>query len=141
MSISSNIKQLQASIPEGVTLVAVSKFHPVEALQEAYAAGQRVFGENKAQELLLKQEVMPKDIQWHFIGHLQSNKVKTIAPFIHTIHSIDSAKLLQEVDKQAARFNRTIRVLLQIYIAREDTKFGLSFEECIELLESGLIAD
>lgn len=98
MSISSNIKQLQASIPEGVTLVAVSKFHPVEALQEAYAAGQRVFGENKAQELLLKQEVMPKDIQWHFIGHLQSNKVKTIAPFIHTIHSIDSAKLLQEVD-------------------------------------------
>jgi uncharacterized pyridoxal phosphate-containing UPF0001 family protein len=100
MSISSNIKQLQASIPEGVTLVAVSKFHPVEALQEAYAAGQRVFGENKAQELLLKQEVMPKDIQWHFIGHLQSNKVKTIAPFIHTIHSIDSAKLLQEVDKQ-----------------------------------------
>jgi uncharacterized pyridoxal phosphate-containing UPF0001 family protein len=84
---------------------------------------------------------MPKDIQWHFIGHLQSNKVKTIAPFIHTIHSIDSAKLLQEVDKQAARFNRTIRVLLQIYIAREDTKFGLSFEECIELLESGLIAD
>ena len=128
MSISSNIKQLQASIPEGVTLVAVSKFHPVEALQEAYAAGQRVFGENKAQELLLKQEVLPKDIQWHFIGHLQSNKVKTIAPFIHTIHSIDSAKLLQEVDKQAARFNRTIRVLLQIYIAREDTKFGLSFE-------------
>ncbi len=139
MSISSNIKQLQASIPEGVTLVAVSKFHPVEALQEAYAAGQRVFGENKAQELLLKQEVMPKDIQWHFIGHLQSNKVKTIAPFIHTIHSIDSAKLLQEVDKQAARFNRTIRVSLQIYIAREDTKFGLSFEECIELLEVALL--
>ena len=100
----------------------------MEALQEAYAAGQRVFGENKAQELLLKQEVMPKDIQWHFIGHLQSNKVKTIAPFIHTIHSIDSAKLLQEVDKQAARFNRTIRVLLQIYIAREDTKFGLSLK-------------
>ena len=113
----------------------------MEALQEAYAAGQRVFGENKAQELLLKQEVLPKDIQWHFIGHLQSNKVKTIAPFIHTIHSIDSAKLLQEVDKQAARFNRTIRVLLQIYIAREETKFGLSFEECIELLESGLLAD
>ena len=141
MPIQSAIKNLHSTLPENVTLVAVSKFHPVEALQEAYAAGQRVFGENKAQELLLKQEVMPKDIQWHFIGHLQSNKVKTIAPFIHTIHSIDSAKLLQEVDKQAARFNRTIRVLLQIYIAREDTKFGLSFEECIELLESGLIAD
>ena len=124
-----------------VTLIAVSKTKPVEMLQEAYDLGVRINGENKAQELLLKQEVMPKDIQWHFIGHLQSNKVKTIAPFIHTIHSIDSAKLLQEVDKQAARFNRTIRVLLQIYIAREDTKFGLSFEECIELLESGLIAD
>lgn len=139
MSITSNIKQLKASIPAGVTLVAVSKFHPVEALQEAYAAGQRVFGENKAQELLAKEEVLPKDIQWHFIGHLQSNKIKFIAPFIHTIHSIDSAKLLQEVDKQATHYNRNIRVLLQIYIAEEETKFGLSTEECVELLESGIL--
>ncbi len=139
MGITSNIKQLQASIPEGVTLVAVSKFHPVEALQEAYDAGQRIFGENKAQELYSKQEVLPKDIQWHFIGHLQSNKIKVIAPFVHTIHSIDSAKLLQEVDKQAARNNRNIRVLLQIYIAKEETKFGLSPEECVELIQSGII--
>ena len=136
MSISSNIKQLQASIPEGVTLVAVSKFHPVEALQEAYAAGQRVFGENKAQELLLKQEVMPKDIQWHMIGHVQTNKVKFMAPFVSLIHGVDSLKLLQEIDKQAKKNNRTIDCLLQIYIAEEETKFGLDEEEVGTLLSS-----
>ena len=100
MNITENITRLKASLPAGVTLVAVSKFHPVEALQEAYNAGQRVFGESRAQELTAKQKVLPSDIEWHFIGPLQSNKVKDIAPFIHTIHSIDSLKLLQEVNKQ-----------------------------------------
>ena len=106
MSITENITRLKASLPAGVTLVAVSKFHPVEALQEAYNAGQRVFGESRAQELTAKQKVLPSDIEWHFIGPLQSNKVKDITPFIHTIHSIDSLKLLQEVNKQAAKHDR-----------------------------------
>lgn len=135
MSIAQRIVQLKASLPAGITLVAVSKFHPAEALTEAYNAGQRVFGESRAQELTAKQKVLPGDIEWHFIGPLQSNKVKDIAPFIHTIHSIDSMKLLQEVNKQAAKNNRIIRVLLEIYIAEEDTKHGLSPEECKELLQ------
>ena len=118
MSITENITRLKASLPAGVTLVAVSKFHPVEALQEAYNAGQRVFGESRAQELTAKQKVLPSDIEWHFIGPLQSNKVKDITPFIHTIHSIDSLKLLQEVNKQAAKHDRIIRVLLEIHIAQ-----------------------
>ena len=126
MSISQNIVQLKASLPANVTLVAVSKFHPAEALMEAYNAGQRVFGESRAQELTAKQKVLPGDIKWHFIGPLQSNKVKDIAPFIHTIHSIDSLKLLQEVNKQAAKNNRIIRVLLEIHVAQEETKHGLS---------------
>lgn len=132
-SIAQHIKELQASLPEGVTLVAVSKFHPVEALQEAYDAGQRVFGESRAQELVAKARVLPKDIEWHFIGPLQSNKVKDIAPFIHLIHSIDSVKLLQEVNKQAAKHDRVIRVLLEIHVAEEETKHGFSVEECREL--------
>ena len=134
MNITENITRLKASLPAGVTLVAVSKFHPVEALQEAYNAGQRVFGESRAQELTAKQKVLPSDIEWHFIGPLQSNKVKDIAPFIHTIHSIDSLKLLQEVNKQAAKHDRIIRVLLEIHIAQEEAKHGFSPDECRELL-------
>ena len=136
MSITENITRLKASLPTGVTLVAVSKFHPVEALQEAYNAGQRVFGESRAQELTAKQKVLPSDIEWHFIGPLQSNKVKDITPFIHTIHSIDSLKLLQEVNKQAAKHDRIIRVLLEIHIAQEEAKHGFSPDECRELLYS-----
>ncbi len=136
MSISQNIVQLKASLPANVTLVAVSKFHPAEALKKAYDAGQRVFGESRAQELTAKQKVLPGDIEWHFIGPLQSNKVKDIAPFIHTIHSIDSFRLLQEVNKQAAKHNRVIRVLLEIHVAQEDTKHGLTPDECRELLQN-----
>lgn len=136
MSISQNIVQLKASLPQKVMLVAVSKFHPEEALQEAYDAGQRVFGESRAQELAAKQKVLPGDIQWHFIGSLQSNKIKDIAPFIYMIQSIDSLNLLQEVNKQAARYNRIIRILLEIHIAEEDTKHGLTPNECKELLQN-----
>ena len=136
MSISANLADLRKEIPQQVTLVAVSKFHPEEAIQEAYDAGQRIFGESKVQELTSKITHLPEDIQWHFIGHLQTNKVKYIAPFIDTIHSVDSLKLLIEIDKQATKQNRVINVLLQMYIASEETKFGLSQEECITLLES-----
>ncbi len=131
MNITENITRLKASLPADVTLVAVSKFHPVEALQEAYNAGQRVFGESRAQELTAKQKVLPSDIEWHFIGPLQSNKVKDIAPFIHTIHSIDSLKLLQEVNKQAAKHDRIIRVLLEIHIAQEEAKHGFSLTNAV----------
>lgn len=141
MNISQNIVQLKASLPANVTLVAVSKFHPAEALMEAYNAGQRVFGESRAQELTAKQKVLPGDIEWHFIGPLQSNKVKDIAPFIHTIHSIDSLKLLQEVNKQAAKNNRIIRVLLEIHVAQEETKHGLSPDECRGLLQNEQLAE
>nr|WP_129732610.1 YggS family pyridoxal phosphate-dependent enzyme [Parabacteroides goldsteinii] len=141
MSISQNIVQLKASLPANVTLVAVSKFHPAAALEEAYNAGQRVFGESRAQELTAKQKVLPGDIEWHFIGPLQSNKVKDIAPFIHTIHSIDSLKLLQEVNKQALKNSRIIRVLLEIHVAQEETKHGLSPNECHELLQNEQLAE
>lgn len=137
MSITQNILKLKESLPAGVTLVAVSKFHPVEALKEAYDAGQRVFGESRAQELIAKQRVLPSDIEWHFIGPLQSKKVKDIAPFIHTIQSIDTLKLLYEVNKQAARNERIIRVLLEIHVAQEDAKHGFSPDECRRLLQSG----
>lgn len=134
MDIAQHIQELQASLPQGVTLVAVSKFHPVEALQEAYQAGQRVFGESRAQELVAKQLVLPKDIEWHFIGPLQSNKVKDIAPFISLIHSVDSLKLLNEIEKQAAKHERIIRVLLEIHVAAEETKHGFTPNECRELV-------
>src|SRR5690606_1024079 len=117
-------------------LVAVSKTHPESLIQEAYDAGQRIFGENKAQEMTSKHENLPQDIEWHMIGHLQTNKVKYIAPFVHTIQSVDSLKLLQEIEKQAAKNNRVINCLLQIYIAEEESKFGLSEAEAIEILES-----
>ena len=137
MSITDNIKSLNRETnPINVTLIAVSKTKPVEEVQEAYDAGQRLFGENMVQELVEKYEQLPKDIQWHLIGHLQSNKVKYIAPFISMIQSVDSLKLLQEIDKHAEKNNRTIDCLLQIYIADEETKFGLGFDEAIELLRS-----
>ena len=137
MSIADNIKSLNNETkPKKVTLIAVSKTKPVEKVQEAYDAGQRLFGENMVQELVEKYDRLPKDIQWHLIGHLQSNKVKYIAPFISMIQSVDSLKLLQEIDKHAAKNNRVIDFLLQIYIADEETKFGLGFDEAIELLRS-----
>lgn len=137
MSIADNINALKKEIGnEDVKLIAVSKTKPAEALQEAYDAGQRVFGENNVQELVEKEEKLPKDIEWHLIGHLQTNKVKYIAPFISLIHSVDSLKLLQEINKQAVKNKRVIDCLLQIYIADEETKFGLSFDEAIELLRS-----
>ena len=134
MSVTENITRLKASLPANVKLVAISKFHPAEALLKAYNTGQRVFGESRAQELTAKQKVLPSDIEWHFIGPLQSNKVKDIAPFIHTIHSIDSLKLLQEVNKQAAKHDRIIRVLLEIHVAQEEAKHGFSPDECRRLL-------
>ena len=140
MSIAQNIVQLKTSLPQGVTLVAVSKFHPVEALWELTTPTAGV-GESRAQELSAKQKVLPEDIEWHFIGPLQSNKVKDIAPFIHLIHSIDSLKLLAEVNKQAKKHNRTIRVLLEIHVAQEESKHGLSPEECKELLRDESLAE
>ncbi|MCP9755733.1 YggS family pyridoxal phosphate-dependent enzyme [Lacihabitans sp. CCS-44] len=131
-----NITNLKSQIPSGVKLVAVSKFKPKELLLEAYEIGFSAFGENYVQELVDKYEVLPKDIQWHFIGHLQTNKVKYIAPFVHLIHSVDSFKLLKEIDKQAARNERVIECLIQIYIAKEDSKTGMDKAEYLEMLES-----
>ena len=128
---------MSATLPEGVTLIAVSKYHPVEAIRAAYDAGHREFGESKAQDLVIKHQELPEDIRWHFIGHLQSNKIKYIAPFIHLIHSIDTFKLLQEVDKQGAKTGRRIACLLQIHIAQEESKFGFTPQECMEMLEEG----
>ncbi len=136
MSIQSNIQEIKKSLPKHVTLVAVSKTHPVETVMEAYSAGHRIFGENKVQELVSKYEVMPKDIEWHLIGHLQSNKVKYIASFVSLIHSVDGLKLLEVIDKEAQKHNRVIDCLLQIHIASEETKFGLSADELEELLSS-----
>ncbi len=137
MSIEANILSLKTELdPLKVKLVAVSKTKPNEDILQAYQAGQRIFGENTVQELVKKQEELPKDIEWHLVGHLQSNKVKYIAPFISLIHAVDSLKLLAEVNKQAQKNNRIINCLLQIHIADEDTKFGLDFDEAIELLRS-----
>jgi pyridoxal phosphate enzyme (YggS family) len=134
--IAEKIKDFQSKLPSNVTLVAVSKTKPAEDVLEAYNAGQRVFGENKVQEMTAKFEVLPKDIQWHLIGHLQTNKVKYIAPFVSMIHSIDSEKLLREVNKEAKKNNRIIPCLLQFHVAEEETKFGFSFDEAKELLET-----
>ncbi|HRH03021.1 MAG TPA: YggS family pyridoxal phosphate-dependent enzyme [Bacteroidia bacterium] len=134
MSIQENLHKIKASLPSNVTLIAVTKTHPVEKLMEVYTAGHKIFGENKVQELCDKQVVLPKDIAWHLIGHLQSNKVKYIAPFVALIHSVDSFKLLAEIDKQAKKSNRVIDCLLQIFIASEETKFGLDFTEAEQLL-------
>lgn len=137
MSIQANLKEVLSELPTGVRLVAVSKFHPNEALEEAYAAGQRIFGESHVQEMTQKYETLPKDIEWHFIGHLQTNKVKYMAPYVAMIHAIDSYKLLVEVNKQASKVHRVIPCLLQIHIAQEETKFGFSFDECREMLDTG----
>ena len=125
------------TLPEGVRLVAISKYHPNEYIEAAYAEGQRVFGESHEQELKLKHESLPKDIVWHFIGHLQTNKVKYIAPYINMVEAVDSLKLLKEIDKQAARCNRVIDVLLELHIAEEATKYGLTLEACRQLLADG----
>lgn len=134
MSISLILSSIKAELPKQVRLVAVSKYHPVEMIQEAYDAGQRLFGENHVQEMTQKYALLPKDIEWHFIGHLQTNKVKYIAPFVSLIHSVDSLKLLKEINKQAEKAQRIIPCLLQIHIAKEETKFGFSFDECREML-------
>jgi pyridoxal phosphate enzyme (YggS family) len=134
--IADRINEITSTLPATVSLIAVSKTKPVSDLQEAYDAGQRAFGENKVQELVDKYEVLPKDIEWHLIGHLQTNKVKYIAPFVHLIHAVDSLKLLVEINKQAEKNERIIDVLLQFHIAQEETKFGLSLEEAQELIES-----
>ena len=137
MSIADNLKQVLAELPQGVRLVAVSKFHPNEAIEEAYQAGQRIFGESKVQEMTAKYESLPKDIEWHFIGHLQSNKIKYMIPYVAMIHGIDTYKLLAEVNKQAGKAGRTVNCLLQIHVAQEETKFGFSPEECREMLDAG----
>lgn len=134
MAIKNNLLEIKATLPEHVTLVAVSKTKPVSDLLEAYEAGQRIFGENKIQEMVEKFEQMPKDLQWHMIGHVQTNKVKFMAPFVSLIHGVDSLKLLQEIDKQALKNNRVIDCLLQMHIANEETKFGLDESEIDEIL-------
>lgn len=132
-----NLKQVVQSLPEGVKLVAISKFHPNEYILAAYAEGQRVFGESHEQELARKHDELPADIKWHFIGHLQTNKVKYIAPYITMIEAVDSLKLLREIDKQAAKCGRVIDVLLELHIAQEATKYGLTPEACLQLLSEG----
>jgi PLP dependent protein len=137
MNIKNNITHFNESLGgSGCRLIAISKTKPIEMLQEAYEAGQRIFGENKVQEMEMKHEALPKDIEWHMIGHLQTNKVKYIAPFVSLIHSVDSVKLLEEINKQGKKTDRIIPCLLQIYIANEKTKFGFSEEEVIDLLNN-----
>jgi len=139
MSIANNIEKIQNTLPSTTTLVAVSKTKPNSDIIEAFNAGQIIFGENKVQDLVAKYEVLPKDIEWHFIGHLQSNKIKYLAPFVSLIHGVDSYKLLKAINKEAVKNHRTINCLLQVHIAEEDTKFGFSVNEITELLESGNI--
>lgn len=135
MSIQENYNHIKSQLPDHVQLVAVSKTHPVSAIQKVYDLGQRVFGENKVQEVLEKQPLLPKDIQWHLIGHLQTNKVKYIAEFVDTIQSVDSERLLLEINKEAAKYNRKIKVLLQVKIAEEESKFGLEIDEAKALFQ------
>ncbi|MBR5846672.1 MAG: YggS family pyridoxal phosphate-dependent enzyme [Bacteroidaceae bacterium] len=134
MSISSNIEHLRSSLPSGVSLLAISKYQPIEALREAYDAGQRMFGENHIQEMAAKASVLPCDIEWHFTGHVQTNKIKYMAPFVSLIHAVDSFRLLREIDKHAAKHDRVIDCLLQIHIAQEDTKYGFTIDECRTML-------
>ena len=137
VDVAGNLREVRGHLPEGVKLIAISKFHPKEYIEAAYAEGQRVFGESREQELKGKSEALPKDIKWHFIGHLQTNKVKYIAPYIAMIEAVDSLKLLQEIEKQAAKHNRVIQVLLELHIAKEESKYGLTLEACRKLLEEG----
>lgn len=136
MTVAENLTKVKSTLSPGVELVAVSKYHPTSSLKEAYDAGQRIFGESHVQELIGKYEELPKDIKWHFIGHLQTNKVKYMASFINLIHSVDSFKLLKEIDKQAQKAGRVIDCLLQLHVAQEETKFGFSPEELLELLQT-----
>lgn len=138
MTIAENLADIKKGIPGDVKLVAVSKFHSEDAIKEAYNAGQLVFGESRMQEFMPKQAALPGDIEWHFIGHLQTNKVKSIIPCVHTIHSVDSLKLLAEIEKQATALNRPVNCLLEIHIAEEETKYGFTFENCRQLLRDGL---
>lgn len=137
--IAANIRVLGSALPEGVVLVAVSKFHPVEALREAYDAGQRIFGESRANEMASKAVALPDDIEWHFIGHLQTNKVRTVVPHASLIHSIDSPRLLDAVDAEAVREGRRIKVLMQLHVAKEETKFGFTPDELTEYLTPGRV--
>lgn len=136
MQVADRIQEVRRELPEGVTLCAVSKYHPIEAVKEAYEAGQRIFGESREQEMRLKWEALPKDIEWHFIGHLQTNKVKYIAPFVSLIQSVDSERLLDEIQKQAAKNSRVIDVLLEVHIAQEESKSGFNPDELTDLLAS-----
>ena len=131
--------RFSSELPDGVKLVAVSKFHPVEALRAAYDAGQRIFGESRVQEIQQKHRDMPEDVEWHFIGHLQSNKVRAVVPYVSLIHSVDSVALLHTIDKEAARIGRVVDVLLQLHVAQETTKFGLTCDECVALAASGML--
>ena len=134
MNIATNIKSVLSELPSNTRLVAISKTKTVDEIMEAYNAGQRIFGENKVQELVPKYEQLPKDIEWHLVGHLQTNKVKYIANFVHLIHSVDSLSLIMEIEKQGIKLNRTINCLLQVYIAKEETKFGFNEQELLELI-------
>lgn len=140
-NIRENIKMIGSELPEGVNLVAVSKFHPVEALKEAYEAGQRIFGESRVQEIQVKHKEMPADVLWHFIGHLQTNKVRALVPYVALIHSVDSEKLLKCINDEAKRIDRVVDVLLQLHVAKETTKFGLTPDECIALADNGGLAE
>lgn len=137
--IAGKIKSITESLPDEVRLVAVSKFHHVEALREAYDAGQRIFGESRVQELAQKYVLMPDDVEWHFIGHLQTNKVRKLVPYVSLIHSVDSSYLLECIDTEAVRVGRIVNVLLQLHVAQEESKFGFSEEDCIALVDSGLL--
>ena len=137
MSIANKIEHLRSSLPEGVRLLAVSKFHPAEAIEEAYAAGQRAFGESRPQELKQKQALLPNDIEWHMIGHLQTNKIKYIAPYVHLIESLDSERLAEAIDKEAVKCGRTIDCLLEIHITAEESKSGWDYAELLAFVRSG----
>ena len=137
MSVENQIKRLHATLPEGVKLLAVSKFHPVEAIKEAYAAGQRAFGESRPQELKQKYELLPHDIEWHMIGHLQTNKVKYIAPFVHLVESLDSERLAEEIERQAAKCNRVIDCLLEIHVTEEESKSGWDYANLLAFVKRG----
>ena len=136
MSIASRINSIRATIPSSVTLVCVSKFHPTEAIMEAYACGERDFGESRVQELMIKFQTLPKDIRWHFIGHLQTNKVKQIVPFVHMIHSVDSMHLLETINREAEKIQRRVKVLLEVHVAKEETKSGFTSEEILSFANS-----
>lgn len=135
--IARRLQEVKDNLPDSTRLVAVSKFHPAELIREAYDAGQRLFGESREQELAAKVKELPRDIEWHFIGHLQTNKVKYIAPYIAMVEAVDSLKLLKEINKQAAKHDRVIKVLLELHIAEEETKYGLTLDACRQLLEEG----